>query len=132
MSDSNKKGDIGEAFFVLASVKRGYYVGKMPQDCPYDYVLDRGDGPKRVQVKFRSLAKNGGVTISSTSASLSSSIEYTTSNVDYFAVYIPDVEELFLIPAEEVLKGSTSSFRYHLTKNNQANGVRYITEYKDW
>jgi hypothetical protein len=132
MSISNQKGDIGEASFVLAAVKKGYYVGKMPQDCPYDYVLDKGDGPKRVQVKFRSLAKNGTICIHTTSASLSSYKEYTVSTVDYFAVYIPDIDNVFLIPANDVLRGSSSAFRYYPTKNNQSENVRFITEYKDW
>lgn len=131
MSLTNKKGDIGEAYFVLRATEKGYWVGKMPQDCPYDYVLDRGKGIERVQVKYRSSSKKGTVQLTSTNTSLSSNRSYK-NYVDQFAVYNPETKEVYLIPANLVTEGSASIFRVDPTKNNQTNGVTFINEFVSW
>lgn len=131
MSKTNKKGYIGEAAFIFESTKKGYVVATMPQHCPYDCILDKGDGPKRVQVKYRTL-KNGAVSINKVNISKSSKRAYTTNVVDYFAIYVPDVDKVYLIPAAEVLKNSVSAFRLVPARNNQNKDVKYITEYENW
>lgn len=132
MSETNNKGDIGEAAFILESTKKGYFVAKMPQNCPYDCVLDRGSGPERVQVKYRTLSKNGTISIHKVNMSRSSKRAYSVNVVDYFAVYIPNVDKVYLISAAEVLKNNMSVFRLNSTRNNQIKNVKYITEYEIW
>ena len=97
MSISNEKGEIGEAAFVFASAKRGYWTGKMPQGCPYDYVLDRHDGKLlRIQVKFRSLESNGIVTIKLSQNTFTNRVSYNESNIDYIAVYVNELDKVYL------------------------------------
>ena len=131
MSKTNQKGDIGEAAFALKAVERGYWTGRMPQDCPYDFALDRGNGLERVQVKYRAVAKNGSIQLNSDSKSLSSSRTYKDC-VDQFAVYVPDTKEVYLIPAERIVNGSASVFRVEPTKNNQSKGITFISDFIDW
>lgn len=131
MSKSNQKGDIGEAAFNLKAVEKGYWVGRMPQDCPYDFALDRGNGLERVQVKYRAVAKNGSIQINSESKSLSSTRPYKDS-VDHFAVYVPDTKEVYLIPAVHIVNGTASIFRIFPSKNNQTKGVTLISDFLEW
>jgi len=132
MSITNYKGDIGEAAFVLAAAKKGYWVGKMPQDCPYDFVLDTGLGPKRVQIKFRSLTKTGTIQLKLENNTFTNRRSYTEENIDAFVVYIPDVEELFYIPISKIGNLTEVTFRYHPPKNGMTAGIRFISEFKDW
>jgi hypothetical protein len=130
MSETNQKGDIGEAAFYLAAMQKGYWAGQMPQHCPYDYVLDRGNGPERIQVKYRSLS-NGSVHIKSYSNSSSSSRSYKDM-VDFFAVYVPELKEVYLLPAELVNEGSGVVLRVEPSRNNQTKGIRFLADYLSW
>jgi hypothetical protein len=130
MSNTNKKGEIGEASFYLKATERGYWAARMPQDCPYDFVLDRGKGLERVQVKYRS-ASTGSVQVNSYNSSLSSKRSYKNS-VDQFAVYVPETREVYLIPAEEINKGVASVFRLTPAKNNQSKGITLLSSFVDW
>jgi hypothetical protein len=131
MSISNQKGDIGEAHFVLRATEKGYWTGKMPQDCPYDFVLDRGKGLERVQVKYRSSAKKGSIQINSFNSSPQSNRTYN-GFVDQFAVYNPETSEVYLIPANLVMESGASIFRVEYPKNNQLKGVTFLSEFKEW
>lgn len=132
MSETNYKGDIGEAAFIFESTRKGYFVAKMPQNCPYDCVLDRGNGPERIQVKYRTVSEKGIISIHKVNKSKSSQRAYTTDAVDYFAVYVPNFEKIYLIPAYEVLKNNVSTFRLNPTRNNQNKNVKYIIDYERW
>lgn len=130
MSNTNKKGEIGEAAFVLKAVEKGYWAARMPQDCPYDFVLDRGKGLERVQVKYRA-ASGGSVQLTSYNSSLSSKRSYKDC-VDQFAVYVPETKEVYLIPAEQITKGVASVFRLTPAKNNQSKGITLISSFIEW
>ncbi len=131
MSISNQKGDIGEAAMILAATKKGFWVAKMPQDCPYDLIIDRKDtlGPKRVQVKYRSIDKNGSFVLSLT-PSRSNRNDYTRESIDYFGVYLSNTEECFLIPMENIPEQGCVTFRCVEAKNNQAANVRSIYQFE--
>lgn len=131
MSTTNQKGDIGEAAFVLAATERGYLVGKMPQDCPYDFVMERGNGPERIQVKYRSVNKHGTVEVSSSSKSLSSIRTYNNA-VDHFAVYVVETKMVYLIPADTVNEKKTSCYRVMPPKNGQIKNITAINNFIEW
>ena len=131
MSTTNKKGEIGEAAFYLRATEKGYWAAKMPQDCPYDFVLDRGNGLERVQVKYRSAKSNGSIQVNSYNESNSSFRSYKDF-VDQFAIYCSDTKEVYLIPAEKVTKGTASIFRVLPSKNNQVKGVTLLETFLEW
>jgi hypothetical protein len=132
MSISNKKGEIGEAAFVLASAKRGYWTGKMPQDCPYDYVLDKHNGKLlRVQVKFRSLESNGVITIKLLQYTFTNRVSYNESNIDCIAVYVNELDKVYLIPIAEICDVKEVKLRCIESKRQDKNS-RMITEYAEW
>jgi len=128
---SNQKGDIGEAAFILAVVKKGWWFAKMPQDCPYDMVIDRrdGSGPKRVQVKYRAIEKSGAVSIQLTSTA-SNRNDYTVESIDYFGIYLQDTEECFLVPICDLPIKGAIYFRCIDAKNKQIEKVRSIYQFE--
>ncbi len=133
MSISNEKGDVGEAAFVLASAKKGYWTGKMPQGCPYDYVLDRRDGKlERVQVKFRSMNDKGTVTIKLSQNTLTNRTTYTTSNIDSMAVYVNDLDKVFLIPMSKLEGIGEVILRCVESTKRKDKNSRLIFEYAEW
>jgi hypothetical protein len=132
MSISNKKGEIGEAAFMLASAKRGYWTGKMPQDCPYDYVLDKHNGKLlRVQVKFRSLESNGVITIKLSQYTFTNRVSYNESNIDCIAVYVNELDKVYLIPIAEICDVKEVKLRCIESKRQDKNS-RMMTEYAEW
>jgi len=133
MSISNLKGDIGEAAFVLEAAKKGYWTGKMPQGCPYDFVLDKKDGVlHRVQVKYRSIDKAGNVRIKRENKTFTNRTTYTRDNIDYIAVYVTDYDKTYLIPISEVEDVTEIYLRCVAPKNNQKDKVRMIESYEQW
>ena len=133
MSITNQKGYIGEQAFALEAAKRGYWVAQMPQDCPYDFILDKRDGNLiRVQVKYRSLQLNGTISLRLKNGARSNRANYSSNNIDMFAVYVAEKEETFLIPISEIQDMDEISIRVEPPKNNQKKGVRLIQELNIW
>jgi PD-(D/E)XK endonuclease len=50
------------------------------------------------------------------------------SDVDYFAVYSPDTDKVYLVPAEGI--GNQCSLRLSPSKNKQEKHVRYAADYE--
>ena len=50
-------------------------------------------------------------------------------DVDYFAVYSPDLQKTYLLPISDVVD-TMNSLRLVPTKNNQAKQVRWAEEYE--
>ena len=133
MSISNEKGDIGEAAFVLASARKGYWTGKMPQGCPYDYVLDRRDGKlERVQVKFRTMSEGGTVTIKLSQNTFTNRVTYNEQNIDSIAVYVNDLDKVFLIPISKLVGPNEVVLRCVESTKRKDKNSRIITEYEQW
>ena len=133
MSISNEKGEIGEAAFVLAATKKGYWTGKMPQGCPYDYVLDRRNGKlERVQVKYRSMSDNGTVNIRLVNNNFTNRTDYNEQNIDSIAVYVNELEEIFLIPISKLVGKNEVILRCMESTKRKDKSSRMITEYAEW
>ncbi len=133
MSISNQKGDVGEAAFVLAAARKGYWTAKMPQDCPYDFILDKRDGVLlRVQVKYRTMNNTGAILIKLVQKHHSNRQTYTSKTVDCIAVYVSDLDKVFLVPITELEGVDEVTLRCVPTKNNQAKTVRMIDAYEQW
>ena len=122
MSETNKKGEVGELEVQLAAVKKGYYVACMPQDCPYDMVIDRGSGPERVQVKYCTLIDS----------CKTRRRTYTVDNVDAFVIYVPG-HGIFWLPAQEVCgQIKTISLRLLEASNKNVKNIRFASDYQLW
>ena len=50
--------------------------------------------------------------------------------IDYFGVYSPNTEKVYLVPVDDVPIGSKGLLRLHATKNNQQKGVKWAQDYE--
>jgi len=95
----------------------------------YDLVIDNGSGFYRVQVKTGRLRKG---TIwfncySSHSHRNGPSCRAYFGEVEYFGVYCPDVESVYLVPIEEVRVNG--SLRVEQPRNGQRKKMRWASDY---
>lgn len=133
MSISNEKGDIGEAAFALAAAKKGYWIGKMPQGCPYDFILDRKDGKLlRVQVKFRTIEKTGIISIKIAQNTFTNRTTYSADNIDYIAVYVNDFDKVYLIPIDKITDVTEAKLRCVESEKRKDKNSRLISQFEEW
>lgn len=130
MSDTNKKGEVGELFVALEATQKGYYVARMPQDCPYDMVIDRGNGPERVQVKYCTEKDNSIYLIIDSCKQRRRT--YTINNIDAFAIYVPGRGVHWLDAKEVCGKVRTVTMRTQPARNGQTKDVRMLENYSEW
>jgi hypothetical protein len=96
----------------------------------YDFVVDAGSAFLRVQCKT-------GVERADTIVFRSQSVRSNTretcrrlyiGEVDFFAVYSPVSDGVFMVPCDETTRGHTT-LRLHATANNQTRGIRWAADY---
>lgn len=138
MGDSNRLGDIGETAVMLEAFRKGYSVGQMQQDCAYDLVIDRGNGPERVQVKYRTLRKdksprrNNSFDIVLKPTRHANRRKYTSKDFDAFAVYVPSLNQVFWIPSSICDEGVDQVTFRHTPDTNRGHENRQIMTYAEW
>ena len=138
-NDSRSKGERSELLIAGALACAGYNVlmpyGQMQR---YDLVIEDANGEFwRVQCKTAWLSKDRStLQFAGASAHYKHAYErkelvrkHYRGDVDYFAVYSPDLQKTYLIPSTGV--GDTmNALRLVPTKNNQAKHVRWAVEYE--
>ena len=131
MSISNEKGEIGEAAFALAAAQKGYWAGKMPQDCPYDYALDKGDGKLlRVQVKYRTMTSNS-VSVKLACPNRTNRTIYSSDNIDFLAIYVNELANVYLIPITDISDVTEVRLQCNDLLKKYKNS-RLISQYANW
>ncbi len=128
--DTKSIGDRSEMEAMIALVRAGYIVSApFGENSRYDLIADKDGVLSRVQVKTGRLRK--GVIIfkgySSHSHRNGVSCRGYAGEIEYFAVYCPDVEAVYLIPIAEITIGGT--LRVEPTKNGQEKRIRWAHEY---
>jgi hypothetical protein len=131
---SSRKGAVAEAEIAAAAIHLDLVVLRpLCEGGRYDLVLDTGSRLLRVQCKWASRHGNvlsaRCVTSRHTPAGYVRST-YSAHEIDALAVYAPDTDGCYLIPAGEVEGHSTISLRLEPTGNNQATGVRWARDYE--
>jgi hypothetical protein len=131
---STRKGAVAEAEIAAAAINLDLVVLRpLCEGGRYDLVLDTGSRLLRVQCKWASRVGNvlsaRCVTSRHTPAGYVRST-YSAEEIDALAVYAPDTDECYLIPACEVEGRKTISLRLEPTGNNQATGVRWARDYE--
>jgi hypothetical protein len=96
---------------------------------PYDLAVDIGKRIVKVQVKT-AIYENGCIRCKTRRRNASyprTMRRYEESEVDYFAIYCPQLDELFGIPFRDAKV--TASLRIEPTGNKQERGVRWAKDY---
>lgn len=131
--NTSQRGHLGELKVAAAAAEKGYYVGFMPQQCPYDMVIDRGKGPERVQVKSRKLATNGTLNVGLTvEHHANNNVEYSANNVDILAIYEPTTDRIAWVNIHKVENMKGLTLRIVPAKNNQTKNVTLFEDYEEW
>ena len=129
--NTKRKGDVSEARVLSALLNLGYMVSvPFGENQRYDLVIDNGSVLSRVQVKTGRL-RNGVVLFStvSTHGHRGHPGRPYHGQVQYFAVYCPDTEKVYVVPESHLTK-SLGTLRIAPTKNNVAKTVRWAAAYE--
>lgn len=131
--NSSTKGNYGELLVATWATGQGYYVGFMPQQCPYDLVVDNGTGPKRIQVKSISKTKNGTVPFClDVTHKKNNNTVYSHNNIDYIAIVEPNLKIIAWIPICFLDGKKNIQLRIDPPKNNQIKNVVWFTDFSNF
>lgn len=109
---TNDKGNIGLAKVISDLTVKGYQVFLPLTDTSIVdlIILDKNLNVKKIQIKYISLGHGGSLMIQLESVINRKRILNDYSNVDCFAVYCPDNDNIYYISTKE-LKGKTFSIK---------------------
>lgn len=131
--NTKDKGDLTESAVLFALLRAGEKpLLPFGDNQRYDIGLDRDGILVRVQCKTGKYHSGKGVVEFSTCSSYShrgGKSKGYSGQVDFFGVFCPDLNEVYLVPIEEV-GGKMATLRVRPSKNGQLEGVRFASEYK--
>ena len=131
-----KKGEITESMVLARLIQLGYQC-LLPwgHDCRYDIAIDDDGKLVRIQCKTARYIEEVGC------LQFNTAITYARvggkphirkgykGEADYFGVYSPDMEKVYLVPVDDAPDG-VANLRLEATKNNQQKGVRWAKDYE--
>jgi hypothetical protein len=132
LRNTKRVGDISEAKVLAAFVEAGYFVSiPFGENQLYDLVVEMDDcSLARVQIKTGRL-REGAIIFNCYSSHAhrnGPSTRRYTGQVEYFGVYCPETDDIYLIPVDDVpIKGC---LRVEPTRNNQRKKVRWASEFR--
>jgi len=122
--DTNRKGKLAETKSIARFLEKGEIVLTPVTDERYDLVLDRGEHFIRVQCKMGHIKDGGVIEFNSSSVDRKS----YRGDADYFSVYVPKINTLFMVPVGDVSE-SKGYLRLVPPANNQKKDIRYMYKY---
>ena len=135
MAPLKQKGDLAELMVAADLRRRGHKIAvPYGEDWDYDLIVCRDGTLERVQVKYAE-SRDGVLLVRCRSHSLTnghvrSTKRYTSSTVDWIAVYDATTAGCFYIPAAELGEGrALLHLRLAPARNNQRLGVRWAEDY---
>jgi hypothetical protein len=137
MASLKTKGNLAELKVATDLVERGYCIAiPYGEDHDFDLILCREHKLERVQVKYS--CSNGEVipvkcySHSLTNGRIRQTKRYTSTTIDWLAVYDATSDRCFYIPAADLGPGkSILHLRLTDTKNCQRRGIRFAEDYRD-
>jgi len=131
MKDTSSIGNRTEGMVLAALLGAGHRM-LLPfgDGHPYDLAYDDDGGLRRVQCKTGRLYR-GCVTFHV--------VKYTGNNghrtygdheFDYFGVYCPDTDAVYMVPKAEIGQGTTFVLRIEATKNGRTKGIHWAADYQ--
>lgn len=131
---TKEKGDLGVLKVKLSLFEQGYLIlNPETEHAPFDLVAYKNGEFLRIQVKYRSM-RNGAIEIpTSTSwADKNGSHRrfYDLSDLDYFAMFCPEVDKCYFVPTEDMLGKTCLKIRINEAKNNQVIGIVMASNYE--
>jgi hypothetical protein len=132
MRDTSAIGNKMAAVVLAALVHIGYSpLLPFGDGHPYDIALDHHGKLLRVQCKTGRLLKEGVVFFPTAIWCRNMSYRSYRGDVDFFGVYCPGTEEVYLVPIGDVPE-KAASLRVVPPRNGQIRGVRWAKDYVIW
>ena len=133
MLTTNDKGNIAEAAIALEAIKLGIDVLKpVAEHGRYDLAFDLGHRILRIQCKWARL-EGAVVCVNLVGSRLTSDgsvrSKYTIDEIDAVAAYCQPLEQVYLLPAEEIAGRSAIFLRVGPTKNAQRAAINWASKY---
>lgn len=127
------KGDLGVLKAAADLQEKGFSIlFPVSEHQHFDLVAYKDTQFKRVQVKYRSVYK-GALTITFKGAFVDKKgIHYNKMHleeVDVFAVYCPELNQVFYVSATELVDKKTFALRVEAPKNGQMKGINLSRDY---
>jgi PD-(D/E)XK nuclease superfamily protein len=133
MLTTNQKGTLAEAKVAAAALEHGVGVALPLDDERYDLVLDVRPRLLRVQCKWAARINDVVFARLYTSRRGPEGLinrRYGAGEFDAFALYCPDTERCYLLPADEFVRFRQAHLRLAPPLNNQRLGVRWASDYE--
>lgn len=128
--DTKSVGDLSEAMVLHAFVRLGYPVSiPWGENHRYDLIAEIDNALVKVQVKTGRL-RLGSVLFNahSSHAHRNGGSRSYRGDADYFGVYCPDVQRVFLVPVGDVTE-RLGCLRWERAKNSQSRKIRWADPY---
>jgi hypothetical protein len=130
---TNQKGVIAEAKVAAAAIVAGLGVARPLNDERYDLIFDAGDRLMRVQCKWA--RQIGDVIVARLYTSRRGpdgliNRRYSRGEFELFALYCPDTEACYLLPADEFVARRQIHLRLSPSRNNQSSGVNWARDFE--
>lgn len=130
MKDTTTQGNMSEAFLIANLMAKGFKIlTPFGDGFRYDLVIDDGTTLSRVQCKTGQY-KDGVITFKTCSVSSKSTVNKSyTGEIDYFAVWCPQLSRGYLVPVDEVA-AKLGTLRVDPPLNNQTSKGRLAERYE--
>jgi hypothetical protein len=130
---TKNKGDLGVLKAQLDLFEQGFTICvRQTEHAPFDLVAYKQSKFRRVQVKYRALARNGALEVKFSTCWTDRRGTHTApidkGEIDIFCVYCPDTDECYYL--EPGKYGSNVSLRVKTPKNGQAKGVKFANDFR--
>jgi len=125
-------GEISEMMVVARLAQKGFIISRPVGDNQrYDAIIDDGENLLKVQIKTGRIMKNGSVIFNTCSSYVHRGGKKKSyrGQIDFFGVYCPDNDKVYLIPINDVAKRK-GVLRIDEPKNNQVKNVRWAKTYE--
>jgi hypothetical protein len=131
LRDTKSVGELSELIVAAAFAGAGYLVSfPFGESKRYDLIIGKDGVLSRVQVKTGRL-RNGAILFNcySVHARGDGRLRTYRGSIDFFGVYCPDVNGVYLVPVDDVPAACYASLRWAPSKNGQHTKVRWAQPY---
>ena len=131
LRDTKSIGGLSELIVATALSRAGYLISlPIGENSRYDMIIDKDGKLSRVQVKTGRL-RNGAILFNcySVHARADGRLRTYRGSIDFFGVYCPDVDGVYLVPVNDVPATSNASLRWAPSKNGQHTKVQWAQPY---
>lgn len=128
--NSTEKGNLTELKVAVRLLEKGYVVLRAFGDgCRYDILIDHEGKFSRIQCKTGRYRKGAVVFNTVSTYSWKKQVKCYDGQIEFFGVYCPAIDKIYLVPISKVAKGKTS-LRFDPPKNSQVKNLLFAAQFE--